>query len=208
MPVPTDNGVVAEVVAIGHDRQTRSSGHRAGTDGIWVFVLVDLVFFALLFLAFGLERAKDPDLFDRTSDGLHPALGLINLFVLLTSSWSAALAVRAYRANQVALAASLFRAAAGCGAVFATIKLVEYRLEVFDGTTVAGNPFFTMYLVMTGLHFLHVLVGIALLLGMARSMTLRRRTRSELRRCESTAIYWHMVDLLWIVIFPTLYLAR
>ena len=162
----------------------------------------------MLFLAFGVERAKDPGLFNRTSDGLYAGLGLINLFVLVTSSWFAALAVQAYRANQVALAARLFCAAAGCGLVFAAVKMVEYRLEVFDGTAVAGNPFFTLYFVMTGLHFLHVLIGVAVLLGMARSMTLRRRTRSALRRYESTAIYWHMVDLLWIVIFPTLYLAR
>lgn len=205
MPIPTDKAEVAGVVAVG---ARQPSGHRAGTDGIWVFILVDLTFFAVLFLAFGIERGKDPDLFNRTSDGLHAGLGLINLFVLLTSSWFAALAVQAYRANHIALAARLFCAAAGCGLVFAAVKVAEYRLEIFDVAAVADNPFFTMYFVMTGLHFLHVLIGVALLLGMARSMMLRRRTRSALRRYESTAIYWHMVDLLWIVIFPTLYLAR
>lgn len=180
-----------------------------GVEGIWIFVLIDMSVFALLFLSYVLERVNQPALFARSQQVLDVRLGLINMVVLLTSSWLVALAVHAARENRQKLAARFLSLAFVCGLTFAVIKVFEYTLKFQAGISMLTNDFFMFYFIMTFIHFLHVLAGMVVLAIMA--MKARRGGyggEEHVQGLEVGATYWHMVDLLWVMLFPLLYMAN
>lgn len=176
-----------------------------GVPGIWIFVLMDMGFFAMLFLAFVLERAKQPALFAASQEHLNVSLGLFNMLVLLTSSWFVAMAVQALRLGRSRLASALLPAGLACGLVFAAVKVVEYGQKFSVGITPLTDGFFMLYFVLTFLHCLHVIAGVVVLAVLGLKA---RRGAQSVTGVEMGATYWHMVDLLWIMLFPLLYMAR
>lgn len=137
------------------------------------------------------------------------ALGVVNTFVLLTSSLFVVLALSAlrnpqyrYRARPATLIAIVI------GACFIILKFFEYREKVTAGITPATNEYFTYYFALTGLHLLHLVVGLSVLAALARIAHKPYPTCLDISYFESGACYWHMVDLLWIAIFPLLSLVR
>jgi nitric oxide reductase NorE protein len=179
-----------------------------GPPAIWILVLIDLTVFAILFLAFFQSRASQRSAFDAAQAHLSAPLGLINVVVLLTSSLFVVMAVNAARDGQAGATARALLYAAICGVVFLLIKVVEYTLKFSVGSDVFAGDFFMFYVVLTGLHALHVIAGVAML-GVLRIRAARGRyVGDRVSVIESGAIYWHMVDLLWVLIFPLLYLAR
>lgn len=179
--------------------------HIPGEAGIWVLVFVDLVVFGSLFVNYALIRGSGtPDAlpgmreFDRT-------LGCINTLVLLTSSWAVAMAIATLRRGSKAVARHMILAAALLGLTFVGIKIFEYAEKLRVGITPMSSSYYNFYFSMTGLHLFHVLVGIGVLLWM-RGRAARVAGEGNLRMIECGGIFWHMVDLLWIVIFPLLYL--
>ena len=99
----------------------------------------------------------------------------------------------------------MFALAFACGAAFATVKFFEYRQQLVLGHSPASNEFYAFYFVLTGLHLVHVLIGMIVLTILWRKV---RGGKASLRFVESGATYWHMVDLVWVVLFPLLYLIR
>lgn len=184
-----------------------ASPRLPGVQGIWVFVLIDVSFFGLLFLSYVQEKAKDPGVFEQAQLSMHVGFGLTNMVVLLTSSWFVALAVHYIRTDAVRAATVLLWLGFLCGAVFVVVKILEYRGEIAAGYSLLTNGFFMFYFLVTGIHFLHVLIGMVCLALLARKSSRRGDSPPNVRLVESVAIYWHMVDLLWIMIFPLLYLA-
>lgn len=174
--------------------------------GIWILLLFDMSFFALLFLSFLHQRSSQVAVFDASQAELTVALGLINMVVLLTSSWFVVVALDAARNGRSGDVARWLSAAFGCGAIFIAIKIVEYTLK-FDSGIDLGNDYFTYYFVMTGLHALHVLAGMVMLAVMTRKARRGGYTPDTATGLQTGATYWHMVDLLWVMIFPVLYLA-
>lgn len=184
------------------------AGRRVpGAEGFWAFALVDLVFFGLLLGSFVHARGKHVAGFDHGQAKLVAGIGFVNLIVLLTSSWFAAVAVHSLRRGERYVAAQLLRCAAVCGVAFAGLKIVEYSVDLRGGVG-GADGFFTFYFVLTGLHFLHVVVGTAVLLLLARGVLDEGDKTRSVIRVETGTAFWHLVDLLWVAIFPTLYLAR
>ena len=179
-----------------------------GVEGIWVFIGADSVIFAILFLTFMQDRLKNPALFEASRHTLNMNLGGIDTLILLTSSWSVALAVQAMKRDQIDREPRLLLGGAVTGLMFMVSKSIEYFQKFADGITPGTNPFFMWYFTLTGIHLAHVLLGTSLLTYLwIRS---RRGTYDHLHRAvpESVASFWHLVDLLWIVLFPLLYLMR
>lgn len=187
----------------------RAPGARRipGEQGTWVFLLGDLIVFAVFFATFMVERAKAPAVFDAARRTLHIGIGLTNTLVLLTSSLCVVVALGAVREGARMLAGRAVLAAIGCGLVFVAFKIVEYVSLGLAGYGPGANNFYLYYVILTGLHLLHVCLGIAVL---SFVFTQTRRTElnpTRIALVEGGACFWHVVDLLWIVLFPLLYLV-
>ena len=182
--------------------------HLPGVDGVWVFIGADSVIFAILFLSFMQDRLKNPAIFEASRQTLNMHLGGIDTLILLTSSWSVALAVQAMKRDQIDREPRLLLGGAVTGLMFVASKSIEYFEKFAHGITPGTNPFYMWYFTLTGIHLIHVVVGTSLLTYLwVRSW---RGTYDHLHRAvpESVASYWHLVDLLWIVLFPLLYLMK
>jgi nitric oxide reductase NorE protein len=177
-----------------------------GEDGVWGFVLGDMVMFTMFFATFLFYRQENGELFAQSQRLLNQNYGVINTLLLLTSSWFVALSVFLYRKGDTQRGARLLIPAFACGAGFVVIKFFEFGEKVSAGITLNSNEFFTLYFMFTGIHLLHVLVGLGVLFFLWSSA--RRATDgSALQTLENGGIFWHMVDLLWIVLFPLIYLV-
>jgi len=177
-----------------------------GEEGVWILVLGDMIVFGLFFITYLYYRAQEADLFDRSQALLNRNFGVINTLLLLTSSWFVVMAVEAVRAGHNRRAKTLLRLAFLCGAGFCGIKVVEYTEEFNKGITVVTNDFFMYYFMYTGIHLLHVAIGLGVLLFLMLKIDAARPQDAPV--FESGATFWHMVDLLWIMLFPLLYLVR
>lgn len=186
----------------------RSSARRIPAEaGIWLFIFGDILVFTLYFFVFGFERVHDLQTYRRSQAELNVALGLFNTLLLLTSSWlvaSAMLLIREGGAPRIAALKLLL--AIGCGLGFVGVKVVEYAEKVTAGITLTSNDFFTFYYMFTGIHLMHVLIGLGVLICMAWYAYTNPDSARKLVHFESGASFWHMVDLLWIVLFALLYL--
>jgi nitric oxide reductase NorE protein len=179
-----------------------------GVEGVWVFVIADMTVFAVLFGSFMVSRHHNPALFEASRHALNPNFGGVNTLILVTSSWFAALALDAVRKSRFVLAQRFIGGALLCGLAFMVSKAVEYTEKLEAGVSLLTNDFFMYYFTLTGIHLFHVLAGIVVLVVlwfMARSRSFDPERPVVL---ECGAIYWHMVDLLWIILFPLLYLVR
>lgn len=182
------------------------AGRLPGDAGMWVFVLGDLVIFAGYFVVYTCYRARDPVSFLAAQQHLNLTVGAANTIVLLTSSWFVARAVQAVRRTDHAGALRLVGAGAGAGLGFIAIKGCEWSSELRRGLTLSSDDFFMFYYMLTGVHLFHVLLGLIILAVVARELRDERLRRPSV--VEAGATYWHLVDLLWIVIFALLYVMR
>lgn len=172
---------------------------------MWFFVVGDLIIFGVYFLAYMYYRGQDPELFLQSQAKLNLDVGALNTIVLLTSSLFVALGTSAARAGRTADGARLFAGALALGVAFPVLKLFEYVPEIVDGSTPGTNLFFMYYFVMTGLHLCHVLLGLVILSFVIRNL---RGPTPKMTFVETGATYWHMVDVLWLVLFALLYVMR
>lgn len=167
-----------------------------------------MLVFALFFNVFVVERAKNIALFTESQSKLDMNYGVINTFLMISSSWFVAMAVRAARKNLGKAVPSLFGMAICCGLGFVVIKFLEYGDKIRHGITLTTNDFFMYYFMFTGIHFLHVLIGLGVLiftLNYSRNKVLGEK---DIGILEVGATFWHVVDILWIVLFPLLYLVK
>jgi len=179
-----------------------------GVEGVWVFVIADMTVFAVLFGSFIVSRHHNPALFEASRHALNPNFGGVNTLILLTSSWCAALALDAVRKSSFVLAQRFIGGALLCGVAFMVSKAIEYTEKLEAGVSILTNDFFMYYFALTGIHLFHVLAGnivLIVLWFMARSRSFDPERPVVL---ECGAIYWHMVDLLWVMLFPLLYLMK
>lgn len=179
-----------------------------GVEGVWVFVLADMCFFGVLFVAFMQERIKQGALFETARHTLNPDFGGINTLILLTSSWLVVLAVDAAKRDRITAIPKLLLAAMLCGIAFGISKAIEYGGKLAAGITPMSNDFYMFYFSLTGIHLLHVIGGCVMLTVFWLKARKGEFDSRNLKVLESGATYWHMVDLLWIFLFPLLYLLR
>ncbi|QZY46929.1 cytochrome c oxidase subunit 3 family protein [Mycolicibacterium austroafricanum] len=196
-----------QTAGIGEPRRDGRTGrHLPGEGSMWFFVIGDLVIFGAYFVAYMFYRGQHPDLFLQSQARLNQDIGAVNTVMLLTSSLFVALGTSAARSGKVADAVRLFVIALGFGAAFPLLKLFEYVPEVTAGLTPGTNAFFMFYYVMTGLHLCHVLLGLVVLGFVVRELRISPNPRISL--VETGATYWHMVDVLWLILFALFYLMR
>ncbi|WP_290653581.1 cytochrome c oxidase subunit 3 family protein [Aquisalimonas sp.] len=171
-----------------------------GNPLIWVLILGELVVFAAFFAFYGVARAQEPEVFAVSQQALDPLLGGLNTLVLLTSGLFAALAIEECARERVQRCRRWLLMAMGLGLVFGVVKVAEYWDKVSQGFTLESNTFFTFYYLLTGFHFAHVIFGLGLL-GLVV-------WRTSMANVETATAFWHMVDLIWILLYPLLYLLR
>jgi nitric oxide reductase NorE protein len=176
-----------------------------GEAGIWVLIGGELAAFSAFFLVFAYYRGFDPSLYAASHRQLDHAIGLANTLILLTSSLFVALGVQRVRDGREH-AATWLRLALACGGAFAALKVLEYAQKLSAGTTPLTNDFFMYYFAFTGIHLLHVMIGSGALAFAIRT-TRQEPSPGRTMIVECVAIFWHLVDLLWIVLFALFYLA-
>ncbi|MBC2637851.1 MULTISPECIES: cytochrome c oxidase subunit 3 [unclassified Rhodococcus (in: high G+C Gram-positive bacteria)] len=164
--------------------------------------------FGILFGVYAWYYGQESAQFGADQAALNKNFGFANTLLLLSSSLLVYAAVQAIRQQRHSLASPLILAAMGCGAVFLVDKGIEYYDKLSHGISAATSDFFMYYFVLTGLHAIHVIVGLALLgfvFSLSRKPTLTARQHTYL---EGATVFWHMVDVLWIIMFPLLYLVH
>lgn len=171
-----------------------------GDPMIWVLIFSELAVFGLLLGSLAVARAVNPSVFNSGQGTLDPGLAGLNTLVLVTSGWAAARGVAAARAHAAQACRGWLALAIGLGGVFVAIKLAEYANEIAGGAGLETSTFFTLYFLLTGFHLLHVLLGMVILAIVLRG--------ADIGAVETGTSFWHMVDLVWVVMFPIIYLVR
>jgi nitric oxide reductase NorE protein len=184
-----------------------SRGHVPGEAGLWIFILGDMTLFGVIFIVLMWENRSARTVFHQSALELHRTIGVVNTLVLLLSSYLVVAATWAHRRGDHARSSTLIFGTMACALVFAALKAVEYTQGIAAGHTPATNLFFTFYYVLTGVHLLHVVIGAGLLSSWVLALRRRRPWDTGCRLFEGIAVYWHMVDLLWIAIFTLVYLV-
>ena len=177
-----------------------------GIDGFWVFIGGDMAIFTLMFLAFAVARRDDVAGFDAARATLDVDRGGINTLVLLTSSVCVAYALTRLREGRTDVAATWTAFGVLGGLAFVALKGAEYVTGFQDDHSPAAGMFYVYYLTITGIHLLHVIAG-CILLGIL-GFRLRGSLPPGTAGFETAACYWHLVDFLWLLIFPLIYLIR
>jgi nitric oxide reductase NorE protein len=177
-----------------------------GQPDMWVLVLLETLVFTAYFAVYLFHRSARSALFLRSQSYLSPWLGTLDTLLLLTSSLFMLYCVQASRAGayRAALANALITAA--LGVAFAAAKITEWARLVNAGHGFTSNEFFQYYFFLTGIHFLHLLIGFVVIGVLIRQ--LRQRERRSQQLVETCAVYWHTVDLLWVLIYSLLYVVR
>lgn len=183
-----------------------------GEPGIWIFIFGDMSVFVLFFATYMFYRGKHSVLFADSQRLLEQGLGAVYTVVLLCSSLAVCVGMRALRQRSSGriddFASRSFVIALACGVLFVVLKVLEYSRKFAGGITPTTNEFFMYYFVLTGLHLFHLLIGIGVLGYLARVARRSNVTDRQYAFMEGGACYWHMVDLLWIVIFAIVYLVK
>lgn len=174
---------------------------------MWIVVALELAAFGVLFLLIGWMRLDDPGAFRDGARQLDPTTGLGLTIALLTSGWLVAEAVGAYRAKKLALARRFYVGAIATGLVFVGLKVHDYAAKLDAGHGLGSSDFWDAYLLGTGFHFLHVLVGLGLLVSVTAQLRSRSGARfeDEETAVAGTALFWHMCDVAWFFLFPLFY---
>ena len=174
-----------------------------GRLALWLVIVSEVVMFGGLMAVYLLNRLRHPE-WGALAEHTSTPLGALNTVILLTSSFTAVLAHQAAHAGDFRKASNLLLATVSGGAGFLVVKSFEYAHEIHNGFTITAGPFWSYYYVMTGLHAFHVIVGMIALFAVSRLV--RRGLHPE--AVEMAGLYWHFVDVVWIFLFPLLYIAH
>jgi cytochrome c oxidase subunit 3 len=204
---------------VAHHFDRADTQFDAGRMGVWLFLVTEILLFGGLFCAFTVFRHWYFAAFVEAHDHLDKRMGGTNTVVLICSSLTMALAVRAAQRNQSKETVRLLAGTIGLAAVFLVIKFFEYRHKFEEGLlpgryfTAEGfhhpeaKVFFAIYFMMTGIHGVHVIIGMGLILWILLRARKNEFSSRYYAPVECVGLYWHLVDLVWIYLFPLLYLV-
>ena len=178
-----------------------------GTEGLWIFVFIDMVIFLLIFFTFMSERLRHFAQYAESQHHLNELFGLANTIILLTSSWAVVEAVHAARRRLQGKVSFYLEAAILLGGAFSVNKVIEYSAKFSAGITPVTNSFFSFYFFITLVHFLHVIAGMLFLIHFRKKAATCTSSATYVVGLENAGLFWHYVDVLWIFIFPLLYLV-
>ena len=205
--------------ALQHHFETLAQQHEAASLGMWIFLATEIMFFGGLFMAYALYRVWYPEAWAEGSLELDIVLGGFNTIVLIGSSVTMAMAVRSAQTGFRKATVNWLIATMLLGLVFLVVKGFEYHHKwelnhipgpnfVFEGPHADQvQIFLSLYFMMTGLHALHMIIGIGILFWLMWHARRGRFTPENHNYVEGTGLYWHFVDIVWIFLFPLLYLV-
>ena len=174
--------------------------------GVWTFLATEVLLFGALFTAYTVFRMKYPELFRVEHAKLDRVLGAVNTVVLITSSLMVVLGMDAIKRGKARMLEACFGATILLAAVFLCVKYAEYTAKFHHGIYPRTNLFFSIYFMLTGLHGIHVLLGMGVLSYVILLSRRGRLSAGYYTPAEMSGLYWHFVDLVWIYLFPLLYL--
>ena len=179
-----------------------------GDLAIWFVIMAEMLVFGVFFIVYVVVRSNNVELFNEYQLELHRIGGVINTLALITSSYFVALSIHAVRLGNLQRTGNMLLLALLMGAVFVGVKIWEYSHVFGAGIHLSTNTFYSFYISLTFFHFMHVLLGMVIL-GIIYYFLRKGKYSAESHRdLETGASYWHMVDLLWIVLFPLVYIIR
>ena len=184
--------------------------------GMWVFIFTEILLFGGLFLVYAVMRSHYSDEFHQAAHHLNAFIGAINTFVLLVSSMTVAMSITAVQKKNNKLAVYLLLLTLICALIFLVNKYFEWghkiHIQLYPGSDLMITlkhgtvMFFSLYFFMTGLHMLHLIVGAIILTIVTVKVKKRTINHEKYALLENGGLYWHLVDLIWIFLFPLLYL--
>ena len=186
------------------DLTATKARHLPGDLAVWMFIFAELAVFGILFIGFTVARSLDPATFHAGREVLHPWIGLLNTVALITASYLVATAVHRLRHREQGTRLRLWMAIA-VSTVYTVGKLWEYADLYGQGYNLGTDTFFMFYFFLTFFHFMHVLLGQIILIVLAVKVGNGDYDGTDMNGMESGASYWHMVDLVWLVLFPMVY---
>ncbi|WP_298449042.1 cytochrome c oxidase subunit 3 [uncultured Marinobacter sp.] len=181
-----------------------NSRQLPGDLAVWIFIFAELAVFGILFIGFAVARSLDPATFQAGRDILHPWIGLLNTAALITASYLVATAVHQFREKRSGVHLRLWLAVA-VSCIYTIGKMYEYVNLYSQGYNLGTDTFFMFYFFLTFFHFMHVILGQIILIILAVKVGNGDYDGSDMNGMESGASYWHMVDLVWLVLFPMIY---
>jgi len=172
---------------------------------IWILIILELITFGAALIALSVYSREDPELYHWSRLQLNTSFGAVNTLFLLTSGYFMARAVHFVKQQKIDKAALQTKFAMFGGLLFLLVKSVEYYEKIQHGYTIGYNTFFTFYWLLTAFHVIHVLVGLGILFFMYLGMR-KAQANPDILNVEAGAAFWHMCDLIWLLLFPMLYL--
>lgn len=172
---------------------------------MWIIIFLELLTFGMALVAFVYYGKEQPELFHQSRLQLNTAFGAINTIFLLTSGFFMANAVLEFKNNNRLKSSLYFKLTMLGGTLFLILKGVEYYHKIDSGITLDTNMFFTFYWMLTGFHLIHVIMGLVILIWTNYGM-MKKNSDTGIDDVEACGAFWHMCDLIWLLLFPVLYL--
>ncbi len=190
-------------------RSPTTRSHKIpGNMAIWAAILAEMSEFAIMFIVYFLAKVHNPVVFNEGPAKLSTLAGASNTLIMLTSSFFVVRAVIAMRENNPVMSSRWLWGAVFCGILYLIIKYFEYEWNTAQGLSTETNIFYAVYYYVTFNHFLHVAWGSAAIIWVIYRLNTGIYTQQEHEGLINVALYWHMIDLAWITIFPLLYVIR
>lgn len=212
----TNDSIVKHHVA--HHFDTAEQEFETAKLGMWMFLIQEILFFSAIFVAYSIFRFLHPDMFLEASKHLSWKLGALNTVFLITSSFTMVMGVRSVQVNDISNSIRYLYATFFFAFAFMVVKFIEYSEKIshgylpskfFSGEGVSEtlHLFFGLYFAATGLHGLHVVIGMGLIIWLILRAKKGEFYSDYYTPVEMVGLYWHLVDLVWIFLFPLLYLV-
>lgn len=185
--------------------QTKNIYYPPGGILVWIIIFLELITFGMALTAFTFSKKNEPEIFYQSRLQLNTILGTINTFLLISSGFFMAKAVHQYKEHHPGRFNLFMNLTMLGGLFFILLKCVEYYLKIKNNLLIDTNAFFTFYWLITLFHLIHVLVGLVILVIIKYKFK-KQNPAANIENLEAAAAFWHMCDLIWLMIFPVLYL--
>jgi len=179
-----------------------------GDLAMWIIIFAELLVFGIFFIAYAVVRINNIDMFNDSQLTLNRELGAINTIFLITASYFVVMAIHALKNNLSKKSSHYLYASIVCGALFILIKTIEFQDKFSAGIDIGTNTFYMFYFLLTLFHYFHVILGLMILLVVAIKTQKGHYNADKTHAMETAGSYWHMVDLVWIIMFPLIYVIR